>query len=197
MEKENQAPVEQSTDTSGEVEQSGKDSVSLSSYQKVLKEKKARDAKLSEYEAKLQKLEEERLEKDGKLQELLESYKKKTTELETRLEKTNKQYAWSTLTGEIKREALKFGCKDPDKLIKLMSDDDLRTIEVGENFSINPASLKEVIEKNKKENFFLFDSSPKQAAPGIPSTKIEKPDKSLKDMSLDELKDMYKKIKSK
>lgn len=195
MKEENQAPVEQADQASGETEV-GKDSVSLSSYQKVLKEKKARDAKLSEYEAKLQKLEEERLEKDGKLQELLESYKKKTTELEQRLEKTNKSYAWNTLTGEIKREASSLGCKDPDKLIRLMSDDDLRAIEVGENFSINRASLMEVLEKNRKENHFLFGSSSKQAAPGIPTTKaFEKPEKDLKDMSLEELKEMYKKTR--
>lgn len=195
MSEESQAPVEQSTDASGEVDQ-GKDSVSLSSYQKVLKEKKARDARLSEMELKLQQLEEEKLAKDGKLQELLDTYKKKTSELEMKLEKTTKSYAWNSVTGEIKREALKAGCKDPDKLIRLMSDDDLKAIEVGDNFSINTESLRELIEKNKKENYFLFESSSKQAAAGIPTSKaFEKPEKEIKDMSLDELKEMYKKLK--
>jgi hypothetical protein len=195
MSEEVQAPVEQADQASGETVES-KDSVSLTSYQKVLKEKKSFQSRLSEYESKLQKLEEEKLHAEGKKEELLDSYKKRVQELESRLDKTNKSYAWNTLTGSIKTEAVKAGCKDPDKLIRLMDDEDLRSIEIGDNFTINTESLKEIIEKNKKENYFLFETTPRQASVGNPSKKSpEEPKKSFKDMTREELLEAYKQSK--
>ena len=192
MSEEVQAPVEQADKASGESVE-GKDSVSLASYQKVLKEKKSFQSRLSEYESKMQRLEEEKLQAEGKKEELLDNYKKRVQELESKLDKTSKSYAWNTLTGSIKTEAIKAGCKDPEKLIRLMDDEDLRAIEIGENFAINTESLKEIIEKNKKENYFLFETSQKQASVGNPSKRPpEEPKKSIKDMTLSELKEAYK-----
>lgn len=190
MEESTKSPVEQTSNASGSDE--SKDTVAYESYQKVLSEKKNVQAKMSEYEKELQALREEKLAREGKNEELIQTYKKKYEEASKKLEDTNKQYAWSTLTGSIKREALKQGCTDPDKLIRLMDDDDLRSIEVGENFKINKDSLTSVIEKSKKDNHFLFKSTPPLAANGNPTTKIEKKTKSLKDMSREELENLYK-----
>ena len=76
-----------------------------------------------------------------------------------------------------------------------MSDDDLKSIEIGENFSIDNESLKNVIEKSKTDNYFLFKTSSKSVANGNPSKKIDDSSK-LKDLSKlsdDELTEMYKK----
>lgn len=187
-----QAPEEQSTQTGGEVEKV-KDSVSYESYQKALKEKKNFQAKYAELESMVSQLRQEKDLAEGNKEKVIEELKKQNQQLKSEYEKTKQTYAWSTLTGEIKREAIKNGCKDPDKLIKLMSDDDLRSLEIGENFSIDPNGLKEVIEKSKKENFFLFESSSKTAVPGTVGKKPPvEPEKSMKDMSLDELRALYK-----
>jgi hypothetical protein len=56
--------------------------------------------------------------------------------------------------------------------------------------------LKEIIEKNKKENYFLFETTPRQASVGNPSKKSpEEPKKSFKDMTREELLEAYKQSK--
>jgi len=163
------APVEQPENTSGVNGKEQKDFVAYESFQKALNEKKTAQSKLSEYEKELQTLREEKLQREGKTEELVDTYRKQILELNESMSKKEKTYAWNTLTGEIKREALKLGCVDPDKLIRLMDDEDLRSINVGEDFTIDKNSLTQVIEKNKKDNFFLFNSSNKIASAGVPS----------------------------
>jgi len=187
----NQAPVEQTDQTSGENSQ--QDQVKYETFQKLLNEKKNVQGKLSEYEAELQSLREEKLQREGNHEKLIEDLRKKNTELSTNLSKKDQSYAWNTLTSEIKREAMRAGCENPDKLIRLLDDEDLRSIEVGENFSIDKQSLSAVLEKAKRENSFLFKSSNKITANGNPSTKIEENNK-LKDLSklsMEELKELH------
>jgi len=194
MEQDNiKAPVEQAEKASGETEK--KDHVAYESYQKVLKEKKSFQSRLSEYEAKLQQLQEEKLSAEGKKDELIDTYRSQLNDYKSKLDSTQKTYAWNTLTGEIKREAMKHGCTDPDKLIRLMDDNDLKSIEIGEDFSINTESLKTVIEKNKQENFFLFKNTPKVSANGNPSTKqvVENDKNDLSKLSMEEIRELYKK----
>lgn len=194
MSNENQAPVEQSDATSG-VTDKANDAVSYESYKKALNEKKNYQAKLSEYEQEVQRLREEKMSAEGKKDELLSTYQKKVQDLSEKLDKTTKHYAWNTLTSEIKREAMKHGCTDPDKLIRLMDDEDLRSIEIGENFSIDNKAIESVIEKNKKDNFFLFKTGSKPIANGIPNTKpIDDSKEDLKKLSLDELKQKVKEL---
>lgn len=191
MEEQQQAPVEQPANASGEAEK--KDHVSFDSYQKLLREKKNFQAKYSELEGQIATLRQEKDLAEGNKDKVIEELRKQNQSLKSEYESTKKTYAWSVLTGEIKREAIKNGCKDPEKLLRLMSDDDLRSLEIGDNFDINPASLKDLIEKNKKENHFLFESSSKSVAPGQVGVKAPiKEEKKLKDMTLEELKSAYK-----
>jgi hypothetical protein len=192
MNEQDQAPVGQEDSASGESAKT-KDSVSFDSHQKLLKEKKSLLSKYSELENQVAQLRQEKDMAEGNKDKVIEELKKQNQQIKSEYEKTKQSYTWSTLTGEIKREAMKNGCKDPDKLLRLMSDDDLRALEIGENFSVDPGSLKEIIEKNKKENHFLFESSPKAVAIGTPGKKPPvEPDKDIKSMTLDELKSVYK-----
>lgn len=170
MEEHDQAPAEQQNDASGTPAKS-KGTVEYSTYQKTLSAEKNAKAKLSELQTELERIRQEKDLAEGNKDKVIEELRKHNDLLKSEFNKTKQTYAWSTLTGEIKREALKSGCKDPDKLIRLMSDEDLRAIEVGDNFSIDSGSLKEVIERSKKDNYFLFESSPKQVAPGLPGKK--------------------------
>jgi hypothetical protein len=194
MNEQDQAPVGQDGSASGESTKA-KDLVSFDSHQKLLKEKKSLLSKYAELESQVAQLSQEKDMAEGNKDKVIEELKKQNQQIKSEFEKTKQSYTWSTLTGEIKREAMKNGCKDPDKLLRLMSDEDLRSLEIGENFSIDPGSLREIIEKNKKENHFLFESSPKSAIPGNPGKKppVES-DKDIKSMTLDELKSVYKQM---
>ena len=78
-----------------------------------------------------------------------------------------------------------------------MSDDDLRELSqnINEDFTIDQSALKNVIEKNKKENFFLFESSSKTTVNGNPNKKPidEVRVKDLGKLSLEELKELHAK----
>lgn len=191
MVEENQnAPVGQSEETSGNSEKKA-DSVAYESYMKALNEKKNAQAKLSEYEQELQKLREEKLEREGKIEELNTQYRSERDQYKSELEKTKQQYAWNSLTNSIKAEASKHGCLDTDLLIKAIEDDDLKRINVGEDFSIDMDSLSSVIADTKKKRPMLFKNTSVPVANGTPNTK-PKPKNNLKDMSLDELREAYK-----
>lgn len=191
---ENQVPVEQSKETSGDLGNEKKDVVAYDSYQKVLSEKKRAQESALKAQETIEKLQTEKLQAEGKKDELISHLQDKLSAVEKKLETSNKSYAWNTLTGAIKREAIKNGCTDADKLIRLMSDDDLKSISVGEDFSIGTDSLKSVIEKNKTENFFLFKDSTKKVVNGNPKNKIEDVEKTdLSKLSLEELKELHKK----
>lgn len=191
MVEENQnAPVEQSVTTSGDTEKKA-DSVAYDSYMKALHEKKMAQERESKLQAELQLLQEEKLEREGKIEELNATYKTERDQYKSQLEKTKQQYAWNSLTNSIKAEASKHGCLDTDLLIKAIEDDDLKRINVGEDFSIDMESLNSVIADTKKKRPMLFKSQSVPVANGTPSTK-PKPKNTIKDMSLDELREAYK-----
>lgn len=195
MEKENHAPAEQPSKSSGDAGEKGK--VAYESFQKVLGEKKQTQEKLSSAEAELKALREEKLQREGKSQELIDEYRKTIEKLSSDLKDTKNNYAWSTVKKEIRTEAEKHGCTDSEKLIRLMDNDDLKTLSenIGDDFSINKESLKNVIEKNKKDNFFLFSSAGKTFVTGNPNPKSPEPEKKqkdLKEMTTDEIKSLYK-----
>jgi hypothetical protein len=138
-------------------------------------------------EKELAKYREKDLETQGKTDELISNYRKKTEELETALKKTKQTYAWNTVSSVIKMEATKLGCQDPDKLLRLMDNEDLQALEVDENFNIDREALGKILEKNKKENYFLFKESAPKMASGLPKTSSGEKKKDLSELTKEEL----------
>jgi len=196
MENENQnVPVEQPSNAGGVNGNDSKDFVKFDSYKKALDEKKRAQDDAMQMRDELEKFREQDMKRKGKTDELLNAKDKRIAELESLIKTKDQTYTWSSLTKEIKTEAIKSGCKNPEKLIKLMSDDDLKELSqnINDDFTINGEALKNVIEKNKQENYFLFESSNKKVVNGNPTTKIEDDAKDLSKLSLDELKALHKK----
>jgi hypothetical protein len=167
-------PVEQPEQTSGKPEQTTEkeNQVAYETYQKVLKEAKAakeRAKRADELEAQLRQREEEELEKKGNYEELLARAREEANKFKDELKAHQQKYAWKTLTSKIELKAKEMGCKDPTKLIRLMDDSDLKSIQIGEDLSIDSESLESVLEKAKKENDFLFGDSAKKFVNGTPT----------------------------
>lgn len=201
-EEDQKVPVEQPQDASGETETKEskpeqKDTVDYASYAKLLKEKKAmqeRAKKADEYEQMLREREEQELQKQGKTEELLDRYKTEAQKLREGREKDKKTFAWKTISSEIEKEAFKMGCKDPVKLIRLMEDEDLKSIEYDEDLKINKDTLKTVLEKTRLDNDFLFQNTPSKIANGIPSREPQEDKFDIKSLSNKEIEDMLKKL---
>lgn len=195
MEESSNAPVEQSQETSGsEVEAKKEDLVPHSTYKKVLSEKRNYMERYGQLESELQALKEEKMRSEGKTKELADTYKAKYEEAQKSLEETRNKFAWNALTNTIKAHSQKHGCKDPDGFIKLLEDEDLKRIEVGEDFSIDTATLDSVFEDYKNKRSYIFESPRKPVANGNPTNTVKEKEKDLKKMSLAELKDLYKNL---
>lgn len=165
------APVEQSEKSSGSTEK--KDSVKYESFQKALHEKKLAQEKYELAASKIKEYEEKLMEKEQDAAKKAEYWKEKFEETSKKLEETNQTYTWNMLTGQIESKAKELGCKDTKKLLRLMDDEDLKTLskEIGEDFKLNNDVLDGILEKNKKENFFLFKEQVSKVADSVPKSK--------------------------
>ena len=159
------SPVESPEETSGSIGKK-EDLVPYSTYKKALSEKQNTKSELDKYKSeyekamdKIKQYDERLLESEGKKDELLDKYKKELDETKSLLTTKEKTFAWKTITSTIKEEALRNGCTNPDKLIKLLDDSDLKGLEIGDDYTIEQASLKQLIEKSKAENAFLFNKT--------------------------------------
>jgi hypothetical protein len=164
------------------------DKVSHATYLKVLGEKKKRDQELAEYKAKLEAIEQEKLESQGKLKELNDNLKKQLAEKDGKLKNMFQEFGTKTLKSKFELEAKSLGCIDPDALYKLV---DLNTVEIGDDFSFNQEQLKTVLGEAQKSRSYLFKKdavATKDAAPSSGNNKSE----GLKGKSVDELAKLYK-----
>ena len=191
MEEVNQNPVGSTQDASGnEVStdnQPQSDVVKYESYKKVLSEAKNAKERARELEAQLEAKKMAELEAQGNYQEIIEGLKGKLSETESRLITTKKQALWKDVTGAIKTEAMAAGCTHPDKLIKLLNTEDLSTLQ-SEDGNLSQESVRALVEKAKKEDYYLFSKGQVPVMDATPSAgfKVDKPDYSS--MSSEEIK---------
>lgn len=173
--------------------ESKKDSVAYETYRKVLGEKKKRDEQIAEMQSRLEAIEQEKMAEQGKFQELADTWKSKAIEHENNLKQLQSNYALKSVTDQIEREAMKAGCTNTEKLMRLVNIEDL-TDSVGEGFKVDSTALKEFVEKAKVDNDFLFSVKGPGIKDGVPA-KVETEKKGLESMSLDDkLRLLAKKI---
>jgi hypothetical protein len=141
------------------------DTVAYETYKKVLATAKKREQELEVERAEKQKLLEEKLQVEGKKDELIESYKKKYSDLESKFKKSVGSFAANTLSQAISLEASKDGCIDTAALLKLV---ELNSDMIDDDFNVSGDSVKELVEKGKKDFPFLFQKTATAAKTGTP-----------------------------
>lgn len=199
-----QDPADQTTEPAANVETKPNDieKIEAKKMEALAEAKKAKE-QARELKAKLEAIENEKLESQGKYADINKSLKEKIAEYEQRLEKTNKTYAYNSVTSAIKQKALEMGAVNPDKVIKLMDKTDMELIGVDESYNVDMDSVVSVLEKMKKENedIALFKKS-------VPKTKDANPnpshfrhddnkEKTYSTMSLSDLKNEYINLRTK
>ena len=194
MDNVNENPVDSAQQASGfeegqSVEQKAEDVVKYDSYKKVLSEAKNAKERARQLEAELEAKRNAELEATGNFQEIIDNLKGKLKDTESKLYTTQKNALWKDVTGAIKAEAAKAGCINPDKLIRLFDKDDFSTLQA-EDGQIHMDSVKALIEKSKKEDYYLFSKGNVPLIDATPSNKIDKP--SLNNLSKEEILNMLK-----
>jgi len=187
------APVEPSTSASSDAVESShvesQDTVKYESYRKSVEaEKKARE-RANKLQEQLDAKENADLEASGNFQEIIDNLKGKNKDLEARYLNERKQALWKDVTGAIKTEAHKAGCINPDKLIKLFDKSDFETLQADDG-QIRQESVMQLIEKAKKEDYYLFTKGNVPVMSATPMNKIEQP--TLNELSKDEIIAMLK-----
>lgn len=136
-----------------------KDVVAYETYRKTVGEVKklkpelrAKEEENLELKRQVELYEQQKAESEGRKDDVIKSLRDKIVEVETERSTIKKNYAWNALSAQIKSEAIKQGCVNPDKLIRLMPEEDLKGIDINDEFMINSEDLERVIAKAKADN---------------------------------------------
>jgi hypothetical protein len=173
-------------DDQSKVKPGGQDQVSYETYKKTIAEvKKLKDTLRAQSDA-LAQAEQAKLMAEGNKDELINKLKTDLQKLEKTHKETFNSFVYSSLDAQVREEAAKLGCIDPDALVKLA---DLSQVEVdAKTFKADKTQLSEILESLKKEKTYLFNrSGPKINTQGPGGKIVEKEAKPLKDMTKDEL----------
>lgn len=193
MDNVNENPVDSNQVTSGadevKSEQRAEDVVKYESYKKVLSEAKNAKERARELEAQLEAKQTAELEAKGNFQEIIENLKSKLSETENKYMTTKKEALWKDVTGAIKNEASKAGCINPDKLIRLLDKNDFNTLQ-SEDGTLMQDSVKALVEKAKKEDYYLFSKGNVPMMDATPMTGVDKPN--LSKLSKEEILHLLK-----
>jgi hypothetical protein len=140
--------------------------VKYDSYRKAVSEKKKIQAQLEETSARLAELEETRLASEGKKDELIQSLQERVKKYKGEIDQRDATYAYKSVSSQLKAEAAKLGCVDPDTLIKVAP---LDTLEVGEDYTVDAQSLKMLLDEQKEKMPYLFQSKSVAVKDGVPA----------------------------
>lgn len=172
-----------------------KDSVSYESHKKLLGEKKNLQTKFEQMQTELTSFRDDKLSAEGKKDDVINSLRQQLKEKTTEAKELKTSFAWNTVQAQIKNEASAKGCKNPNKLIKLLSKDDIGGIEIDDNFNVNAQDLTKLIETAKKEHadIGLFSEKVLNINDVTGKQKVIKPKtKSPSDMTKEELEEAIK-----
>ncbi len=160
----------------------------LNKNRELLGINKKLSGRLAELESMVKATEQEKLSAQGKKDEVIESLRDEISQLKGKIKQKDEAYSWNTIESQVKQYAVKEGCVDPEKLIRLIDDVDFESLDVDSRFRINQDDLSRLVSKAKKDNHFLFDGQKADVDDLTPTTRIEKKKtKSLDDMSSEEI----------
>jgi hypothetical protein len=171
----NTAPVGQVDNASGNaIENSGEPtekSVAHSSHLKLLGEKKKVQSENEALKARLEEIENEKLQAQGKYKEHAEGLAKQLADIKAKERNTHKFYSEKVLRQQFQSAAKDLGCVDPEDAFKLC---DLAGIEVNDDFTLDGEGLKSALSELQKKKPYLFKREAQAPKDVPPSNRINK-----------------------
>lgn len=115
-------------------------------------------AEAEELKRKLRERELEEEEKKGNLTKVLDEYKEKNRLLETTLKQKDFAFARNNIISNVKQEAIKAGCKDPDAFVRLLGKEKIDLVSVDESYNPSLEDVKSILNEGMKtyEHIGLF-----------------------------------------
>lgn len=165
-----------------------KQTVSYDTYDKAMKSLMKEKERLRELEAKVQKLDEEKLISEGKKDELIETYRKRAEALEEATKREKAERMLDRFQSRVTEVALKKGLKNPAIAQKMFS---IKDFELDEQGNVDPIQLESKLDALKSTDGYLFSQSGKTIADGNPQSRISVGNKSMSQMTPAELAELY------
>jgi Asp-tRNA(Asn)/Glu-tRNA(Gln) amidotransferase C subunit len=174
---------------------SGKDTVSHDTYKKTVGEVKRLKEQLKEaltLKDKLAELEQNEQMRQGKHEETITTLRKQLEDTKKSEKAVFQKYAFKSLGEQVRVEAMKHGCVDPDALMKLA---DLSDVEIdAETFEADKDKLAEIVASVKTTKPYLFNKSGPKINGKMPSgEKVESKGIDFKKMTAGEITDWLNK----
>jgi hypothetical protein len=181
---------------SQESEASGADKVSYDTYKKTVSEVKRLKAEIKAKEDALTAAQQEKLSAEGNKDELINQLKTQVAKLDKQNKDTLNSFVFMSLDTQVRKEAEKLGCVDPDAVVRLA---DFSGVDVDhKTFMADQGQLVQVIADLKKTKPYLFGRAGTKINTQTPGGSIDvEKKKPLKDMTKDELWSELKKVKAK
>lgn len=158
--------------------------------EKLLSEKKKLASEHAELKARLDAIEQEKMEAQGKLKELNDNLKKQLSEKDNQVKGLVKEFGSKTLKNSFMQEAAKAGCVDPDALYRLV---DLSSVDISEDFSFDQDQLKSVISETQKARSYLFQKAAAPVKDATPNNKQTTPVTDVAKMDFKQLQELLAK----
>jgi len=177
-----------------ETTQKADDKVDFSSFKRAVDEKKRAQEKVDELAAKVKTFEESELERKGNTDQIIKNLRTELENSKTELKSLKGATTWDKIESQIQKAAIKAGCKNADKLMKLIDSEDIKAMEIDDKIRIHNDDLNRLIDKAKSENDFLFGKGSVKVVDGQPKGEIQQ--KGLKDLTANERKALRAKLKN-
>ena len=136
-------------------EQDKHDGIAYDTYKRTVSQYKTASAENTELKSKLRELEDERLESQGKKDEVIASLRQRLSESEAKRKQDRESYTWNVVGAQVKAELAAKGVKNPDKAFKYARaahENDLKTLEVNENFEVSKEDLSRFADSFLNDN---------------------------------------------
>ena len=184
-----------SGDSGTEVKAGGKDTVSHETYKKTVGEVKRLKEQLKEaltLKEKLAELEQNEQVRLGKHEETITTLRKQLDDAKKGEKAVFQKFAYKSLGEQVKSEAMKHGCVDPDALMKLA---DLSDVEIdADTFEADKEKLAEIVSGIRSTKPYLFNKSAPKINGKMPSgEKVESKSIDFKKMTSAEITDWLNK----
>lgn len=192
----NASGVDERHDLKEKYEQDKADGVSYDSYKKAVNQYKKSNERLAELQAKLESYEQQKLESEGKKDEVIAQLRGKVNDLESKYKQSQANFTWTTVGSQIQEEMSARGIQNPSKAFRFAKaeyGEDLKGMEVDENYRVNRDDMQRFVDKFVQENQeFVTRKVPVNDL--TPSGVSKEESKDLSKASMDDIMDEWSKI---
>jgi len=168
--------------------------VSYESHRKLLGEKKAAQDRLRELEAFKASVEEAKAIEEGNHTKVIESLREQLAKEKEEKGKITKTVAYEKFSSQVGKVAKELGCVDEATLMMFMDKERQASIQLDDKLNANKDDLLRVVNEIKEQKPFLFGSQTVNHTP-VTMGGFKKPvEKTIADMSKEEIKAMARKL---